>query len=72
MYICYRKTINGWAIGYIHRKHNPEADKLRANRGAAKELQIRGKYEAKLAALNIFFSSTKALVIISIRYTARP
>ena len=50
-----------------------EADKLRANRRAAKELQIRGKYEAELAALNggIFISSTKALVIISIRYTAR-
>ena len=57
MYICYRKKINGWAISYTHRKHNPEADKLRANRGAAKELQIRGKYEAKLAALNAEYSS---------------
>lgn len=34
-----------------------EADKLRANRRGAKELQIRGKYEAELAALNAEYSS---------------
>lgn len=33
-----------------------EADKLRANRRAAKELQIRGKYEAEPAALNAEYS----------------
>ena len=34
-----------------------EADKLQANRRAAKELQIREKYEAELAALNAEYSS---------------
>lgn len=34
-----------------------KADKLRANRRAAKELQIREKYEAELAALNAEYSS---------------
>lgn len=43
-----------WVILWIRPSHIQE---LRSNRRAAKELQIRGKYEAELAALNAEYSS---------------